>query len=503
MVEESHGNAAVAEAFFEPTVFGGGDPKNSPFGADAEEPTGDDHTPHSWGGETRSFAVIEPMPFAPFFELFPEVAPRETRSITISRMGDLPRGTYRFIELFCNEDGCDCRRVFIHAFGQDTPPSGALGPLLATISFGWEERSFYRKWASFPLSTEDLNELKGPALVRMTPQSEYAPALLRHFKTFVQDDAYVARIVRHYQMYRNTIDGGKPKPPLTPVHPEPKPGRNQPCPCGSGKKYKKCCLGKAEPLPSVDPKPNPKTQKQLVLTTTGELFQRVRLYCELSDRLDIDSRFSKLACMDFDEDEGRWVWLYIKEAKKLRFKYAYSSIPKHLHPIVIGSFYFRKEGEMLLDVRSIERAYEAVPFFDHYLDRGTARITHAAILNELPVLDGPPDARVSELDCDDLFSDSNIGYVDSHALAQKMMGLKEVDSQDKKLEMLGAILEQESNKSLPRVEKFPVHYHGEGIEQLKGTLTLRQIVAMEHWHGNKEYTVLDAIKKVARSASEP
>jgi len=27
-------------------------------------------------------------------------------------------------------------------------------------------------------------------------------------------------------------------------------GRNDPCPCGSGRKYKKCCLGKAEkPVP--------------------------------------------------------------------------------------------------------------------------------------------------------------------------------------------------------------------------------------------------------------
>jgi len=25
---------------------------------------------------------------------------------------------------------------------------------------------------------------------------------------------------------------------------QPKIGRNQPCPCGSGKKYKRCCLGK-------------------------------------------------------------------------------------------------------------------------------------------------------------------------------------------------------------------------------------------------------------------
>jgi preprotein translocase subunit SecA len=27
----------------------------------------------------------------------------------------------------------------------------------------------------------------------------------------------------------------------TPAHSEKKPGRNDPCPCGSGKKYKKCC----------------------------------------------------------------------------------------------------------------------------------------------------------------------------------------------------------------------------------------------------------------------
>jgi len=27
------------------------------------------------------------------------------------------------------------------------------------------------------------------------------------------------------------------------IHPEAKPGRNDPCPCGSGKKHKKCCGG--------------------------------------------------------------------------------------------------------------------------------------------------------------------------------------------------------------------------------------------------------------------
>ena len=30
-------------------------------------------------------------------------------------------------------------------------------------------------------------------------------------------------------------------PPVEPIHTDKAVGRNDPCPCGSGKKYKKCC----------------------------------------------------------------------------------------------------------------------------------------------------------------------------------------------------------------------------------------------------------------------
>ena len=40
----------------------------------------------------------------------------------------------------------------------------------------------------------------------------------------------------------------RPAPPDTVIHEEPRVGRNDPCPCGSGKKFKKCCLSKAKPL---------------------------------------------------------------------------------------------------------------------------------------------------------------------------------------------------------------------------------------------------------------
>ncbi len=34
--------------------------------------------------------------------------------------------------------------------------------------------------------------------------------------------------------------------PVEPIKVDKQPGRNDPCPCGSGKKYKKCCYGKKE-----------------------------------------------------------------------------------------------------------------------------------------------------------------------------------------------------------------------------------------------------------------
>lgn len=113
------------------------------------------------------------MPFAPFYELFPEVARAETRSITVLKAGSaLPAGTYGFVEMFCNDERCDCRRAFIQVLADVSPRLRDNRPM-ATISFGWEDESFYRKWASFPLSNEGLAELKGPALASMAPQSRY------------------------------------------------------------------------------------------------------------------------------------------------------------------------------------------------------------------------------------------------------------------------------------------------------------------------------------------
>lgn len=51
-----------------------------------------------------------------------------------------------------------------------------------------------------------------------------------------------------------------------------KPGRNQPCPCGSKKKYKKCCLQKPAPEPTPEQKAHAEQQHavQQALASSGD-----------------------------------------------------------------------------------------------------------------------------------------------------------------------------------------------------------------------------------------
>ena len=54
----------------------------------------------------------------------------------------------------------------------------------------------------------------------------------------------LARYVRVLKRAYLDAASGKPKPFVAPGSPL---GRNDPCPCGSGRKYKKCCLGLLDP----------------------------------------------------------------------------------------------------------------------------------------------------------------------------------------------------------------------------------------------------------------
>jgi len=170
------------------------------------------------------------MPMVPFFSAFPDLAVTETRCLTPLGNPDLPEDEYGLIESYCDERGCDCRRVFINVVLRSAPEQ-----VLATISYGWENEQFYRRW--FPgADAFDIEELKGPCLARLAPQSRYAPPLLELVRYVLADDDYVDRIRRHYEMFKSAVDEHGPSRKAREWVP-----RNSPCPCGSGRKYKNCC----------------------------------------------------------------------------------------------------------------------------------------------------------------------------------------------------------------------------------------------------------------------
>lgn len=132
----------------------------------------------------------------PFIQRFPELGTRETRTITTAGLQGLPADEYALLELYCNEHGCDCRRVVIEVVARST------GETLAIINYGWESLDFYEKKLR---SEEYAREVVGGSLDPMNRQSRHAPILLAMFRDVIKDRAYTDRLARHYQLFKQTV----------------------------------------------------------------------------------------------------------------------------------------------------------------------------------------------------------------------------------------------------------------------------------------------------------
>ncbi len=73
------------------------------------------------------------MPYSMFHDRFPNIAERETRNLTVLNDPDLPPDRYALIELYCDESGCDCRRVMFNVLAEERKE------LVAVIAYGWKE----------------------------------------------------------------------------------------------------------------------------------------------------------------------------------------------------------------------------------------------------------------------------------------------------------------------------------------------------------------------------
>jgi hypothetical protein len=134
------------------------------------------------------------MSMVPYGTFFPEL-PLAVPTLYLERnTGGIPKGKYRFFDLYCNEKGCDCRRVMLMVANDKDKQ-------VACISMGF-----------------DLNaEMAGPYLDILNKQSEYAEELMEAFVSLINDDAdTIETYQQHYCEVRTKVEGkkykGKPFP---------------------------------------------------------------------------------------------------------------------------------------------------------------------------------------------------------------------------------------------------------------------------------------------------
>jgi hypothetical protein len=266
-------------------------------------------------------------------------------------------------------------------------------------------------------------------------------------------------------------------------------GRNQPCPCGSGKKYKKCCAVKQRVVSSKVANSN----LQVLFNVTGELFHPVRLYYKILNKQGLLNAFHKMKCMDTDTKNKRWVWLYSQEAKNLTFGKPYHEIPSHLQPIVIGSFFQSNEqdDEMFLDVRSIERAEQAVAFFDKFIDRSYTEITHVSVTYRFI----KQDPKNIEIRFDSYFTPISVGEIKKRTITEKMKDILTIKDQIKRKEAGLKIIDNFMQDVFPETDKIPLFYY-EDPGQLVLALRISVLVATERMKGNENVTHKDIMEKL-------
>jgi hypothetical protein len=156
----------------------------------------------------------------------------EQRSAMVNFHGILPYAEVRILniedrrfqldEFYCVKSNCTCTDVAVGLLDLSAPHDAADRTLAVPALF-LNYRT--KQW-------------------RIENAGNEEPQLLNCIAETLKTDAYASFFQRHHARLKSLYRGYQvrhPRPAAAPPTRDPV-GRNDPCPCGSGKKYKKCCI---------------------------------------------------------------------------------------------------------------------------------------------------------------------------------------------------------------------------------------------------------------------
>jgi hypothetical protein len=128
----------------------------------------------------------------------------------------------------CPYADCDCHKVRVAFFADDATPGS--GDTIGSVLLG-------------------LGGAEGSELVEVTAECGAPDHVIRELWALFERRHQVGRFLRRREAQAKAVGATLWQSIAKPVRTAPLPGRNDPCPCGSGVKFKKCCLRKE---PSAD-----------------------------------------------------------------------------------------------------------------------------------------------------------------------------------------------------------------------------------------------------------
>ena len=134
------------------------------------------------------------MEFVPAGEIIGDS--HQVRSVRIKQSPQLPDGEYGFIDMYCTDPSCDCRKTMIQVMHN--------GKHVATINYGWESTAFYEKWMGKSDNGDSFPPMPGATIDFNSPNLVSEAGILGLFNALL-NDIWIAKIKRHYQEVKAAV----------------------------------------------------------------------------------------------------------------------------------------------------------------------------------------------------------------------------------------------------------------------------------------------------------
>jgi hypothetical protein len=120
----------------------------------------------------------------------------QVRTVSIKQSPQLPDGEYSFIDMYCADPECDCRKTMIQVVHK--------GKLVSVINYGWESAIYYKNWMGSSAKDNSMPKMNGSSIDITSPNLVNPDGILSLFNALL-NDIWIAKFKYHYDEFKAAV----------------------------------------------------------------------------------------------------------------------------------------------------------------------------------------------------------------------------------------------------------------------------------------------------------